>query len=125
MKTSQMIRARVPHFSSAVHGSPSERLRLEMYKRLAEVRSDEDVDLINEEMLDRYGEPPQEVVSLLLVARFRARARRAGIGEVTIAGRNVRLTVAYRFCCAAPGPRSGCGTAGSAFWPACGCCCSR
>ena len=70
---------------------PSERLRLEMYKRLAEVRSDEDVDLLNEEMLDRYGEPPQEVASLLLVARFRARARQAGIGEVTIAGKNVRF----------------------------------
>ncbi|HEU5035386.1 MAG TPA: transcription-repair coupling factor [Nocardioides sp.] len=70
---------------------PSERLRLEMYKRLAEVRSDDDVDLINEELLDRYGEPPQEVVSLLLVARFRARARQAGIGEVTIAGKNVRF----------------------------------
>ncbi len=70
---------------------PSERLRLEMYKRLAEVRSDEDVDLLNEELLDRYGEPPQEAVSLLIVARFRARARRAGIGEVTIAGRNVRF----------------------------------
>ena len=54
---------------------PSERLRLEMYKRLAEVRTDEDVDLIDEELVDRYGEPPVEVVSLLLVARFRARAR--------------------------------------------------
>src|SRR6185369_3235718 len=42
---------------------PSERLRLEMYKRLAEVRADEDVDLIREEMLDRYGEPPAEVES--------------------------------------------------------------
>src|ERR687898_2207968 len=70
---------------------PSERLRLEMYKRLAEVRSDEDVDLINEELQDRYGDQPQEVSSLLLVARFRARARRAGVGEVTIAGKNVRF----------------------------------
>ncbi|HET9420933.1 MAG TPA: transcription-repair coupling factor, partial [Nocardioides sp.] len=69
----------------------SERLRLEMYKRLAEVRTDADVDLIAEEMVDRYGEPPQEVVSLQLVARFRARARQAGIGEVTVAGRNVRF----------------------------------
>jgi len=70
---------------------PSERLRLEMYKRLAEVRSDADVDVLAEEMVDRYGEPPQEVASLQLVARFRARARQAGIGEVTIAGRNVRF----------------------------------
>jgi transcription-repair coupling factor (superfamily II helicase) len=69
----------------------SERLRLEMYRRLAEVRTDDDVDLLAEEMVDRYGEPPVEVVSLQLVARFRARARQAGIGEVTIAGRNVRF----------------------------------
>ncbi|MDE0777441.1 MAG: transcription-repair coupling factor [Nocardioides sp.] len=69
----------------------SERLRLEMYRRLAEVRSDADVDVLAEEMIDRYGEPPQEVVSLQLVARFRARARAAGIGEVTIAGKNVRF----------------------------------
>ena len=69
----------------------SERLRLEMYKRLAEVRSDEDVDAIQEELKDRYGDLPIVVVSLLLVARFRARARAAGIGEVTIAGKNVRF----------------------------------
>jgi transcription-repair coupling factor (superfamily II helicase) len=70
---------------------PSERLRLEMYKRLAEVRADDDVDLLLEELVDRYGEPPVEVQSLLIVARFRARARQAGIGEITIAGKNVRF----------------------------------
>ena len=70
---------------------PSERLRLEMYKRLAEVREDADVDAVVEELDDRYGEPPEVVAALLLVARFRARARQAGIGEVTIAGRNVRF----------------------------------
>ncbi len=69
----------------------SERLRLEMYKRLAEVRHDEDVDLIRDELIDRYGEPPDEVASLLLVARFRARSRMAGVGEVTIAGKHVRF----------------------------------
>jgi transcription-repair coupling factor (superfamily II helicase) len=70
---------------------PSERLRLEMYRRLAEVRSDDDVDQIRDELDDRYGEPPVEVASLLLVARFRARARQAGVSEVTVAGRNVRF----------------------------------
>ena len=39
----------------------SERLRLEMYKRLAEVRTDEDVRLLHEELLDRYGTPPEPV----------------------------------------------------------------
>ncbi len=70
---------------------PSERLRLEMYKRLAEVRSDEDVDAITEELQDRYGEPPMPVVALQLVARFRARVRQSGIREVSIVGKNVRF----------------------------------
>ncbi len=70
---------------------PSERLRLEMYKRLAEVRTDADVDEINEELDDRYGEPPMPVVALMLVARFRARARQAGLREITLLGKNVRF----------------------------------
>jgi transcription-repair coupling factor (superfamily II helicase) len=62
-----------------------------MYKRLAEVRNDADVDAVEAELKDRYGEPPVEVLSLLLVARFRARARQAGVTEVTLAGKNVRF----------------------------------
>lgn len=70
---------------------PSERLRLEMYKRLAEVRTDADVDEIVAELEDRYGEPPEQVTALLLVARFRARVRAAGVREVTTVGKNVRF----------------------------------
>lgn len=70
---------------------PSERLRLEIYKRLAEVRADADVDEIIGELQDRYGEPPEQVTALLLVARFRARVRQAGVKEVTTVGKNVRF----------------------------------
>ena len=66
---------------------PSERLRLEMYKRLAEVRADEDVDLIREELrrpLRRAAGRGRQRCSQ--VARFRARARQAGLTDVTIAG---------------------------------------
>ena len=70
---------------------PSERLRLEMYKRLAEVRSDEDVALLREELVDRYGTPPDPVVRILGVASFRARAREAGVSEVTVQGKYVRF----------------------------------
>jgi len=80
------IDAHLPH-----HYIPSERLRLEMYKRLSEVREDDDVDLLRDEMLDRYGPVPEPVATLLQVARFRGRARRAGISEVTIAGKHVRF----------------------------------
>jgi transcription-repair coupling factor (superfamily II helicase) len=70
---------------------PSERLRLEIYKRLAEVRTDGDVDEVREELVDRYGTPPEVVESLLFVARFRARCRQAGVREVTVAGKYVRF----------------------------------
>ena len=70
---------------------PSERLRLEIYKRLAEVRTDDDVDEVRVELVDRYGKPPEEVESLLTVARFRARCRQVGVREVTLAGKNVRF----------------------------------
>ncbi len=70
---------------------PSERLRLEIYKRLAEVRTDADVDEIVAELEDRYGAPPEQVTALLLVARFRARVRQAGVKEVTTVGKNVRF----------------------------------
>jgi len=69
----------------------SERLRLEMYKRLADVRSLGDVDEIRGELVDRYGEPPEAVDVLLDVARLRVRVREAGLTEVTAAGPNVRF----------------------------------
>ncbi|PUA83063.1 transcription-repair coupling factor [Nocardioides currus] len=86
------VRIELPVDAHLPHGYiPSERLRLEMYKRLAEVRSDDDVDQLREEMVDRYGQPPVEVESLLIVGRFRARARQAGVKEITIAGKHVRF----------------------------------
>jgi len=88
----QEVRIELPIDAHLPHDYiPSERLRLEMYKRLAEVRADEDVKQLFEEMVDRYGNPPAAVSSLLQVALFRARARQAGISEVTIAGKNVRF----------------------------------
>ena len=80
------IDAHLPHDYVA-----SERLRLEMYKRLSEVRADSDVEVLREEMVDRYGAPPAPVERLLEVARFRARCRRAGISEVTSQGKYLRF----------------------------------
>ncbi|MGD9957837.1 transcription-repair coupling factor [Nocardioides sp.] len=88
----QEVRIELPIDAHLPHDYiPSERLRLEMYKRLAEVREDEDVELLRAELQDRYGPLPEPVATLLEVARFRGRARRAGVSEVTIAGRNVRF----------------------------------
>ncbi|CAM3408635.1 transcription-repair coupling factor [Nocardioides dubius] len=86
------VRVEIPIDAHLPHAYiPTERLRLEMYKRLSEVRTDADVAALAEELKDRYGNPPPPVRSLLEVARFRARARAAGITEVTMAGKNVRF----------------------------------
>jgi len=69
----------------------SERLRLEMYKRIAAVTSTADIEAVREEMTDRYGAPPPEAAALLAIAAFRLRARACGITEVVSAGTNIRF----------------------------------
>ncbi|HET9650522.1 MAG TPA: transcription-repair coupling factor [Microlunatus sp.] len=69
----------------------SERLRLEMYKRLAEVRCETDLAAVAEELVDRYGPMPAEVRALLAVARFRVLARSAGLSEIVSQGTYIRF----------------------------------
>ncbi len=72
----------------------SERLRLEMYKRLAEVRDAAELTAVLEELTDRYGEPPAEVRSLLAVAAFRLTARAAGLTDILTQGSFIRFAPA-------------------------------
>ncbi|PKQ24016.1 MAG: transcription-repair coupling factor [Actinobacteria bacterium HGW-Actinobacteria-5] len=72
----------------------SERLRLEMYKRLAAVTSEADIAAVREELVDRYGVPPAPVEALLAVASFRLRARRYGVHEVVSQGNLIRFAPA-------------------------------
>ena len=69
----------------------SERLRLEMYKRLAEVRAEADLKAVEAELHDRYGAPPPPVLTLMEVARFRLLARTAGVSEVVSQGNHIRF----------------------------------
>jgi transcription-repair coupling factor (superfamily II helicase) len=69
----------------------SERLRLEMYKRIAEVTDENGLAAVIEEMTDRYGDPPATVLALLAVARFRLKARVAGVTEVVAQGKFIRF----------------------------------
>ncbi|MGH3738589.1 MAG: transcription-repair coupling factor, partial [Micromonosporaceae bacterium] len=80
------VDAHLPHDYIA-----SERLRLEMYRKLAEVRDETGIAEVRAELVDRYGEPPQPVANLLDVARFRLAMRRYGITDVALQGRHIRL----------------------------------
>ena len=72
----------------------SERLRLEMYKRLAAVNAPEELAAVRDELTDRYGPPPAPVEALLAVASFRLEARRRGVTEVIQQGSNIRFAPA-------------------------------
>jgi transcription-repair coupling factor (superfamily II helicase) len=73
----------------------SERLRLEMYKRLAEVRGEADVKAVEAELHDRYGTPAPEVLNLIEVARLRLLARTARLTEIVGQGRFIRFGPAH------------------------------
>ncbi|MCU1585183.1 MAG: mfd [Microbacteriaceae bacterium] len=73
----------------------SERLRLEAYQKLSTASSPaasgDSIDRVLEELTDRYGEPPVQVLNLIAVSRLRRMAQKAGLSEVVTAGGNLRV----------------------------------
>ncbi|MEV8505309.1 transcription-repair coupling factor [Actinoplanes sp. NPDC051475] len=69
-----------------------ERLRLEMYRKLAEARDDARLDEVVAEMTDRYGTPSEPVANLIAVARFRQVARAYGLTDVSVQGKHLRFS---------------------------------
>jgi transcription-repair coupling factor (superfamily II helicase) len=68
-----------------------ERLRLEMYRKVAEAKTPERLSEVEAEMRDRYGQPPDQVANLFAVARFRLLARQYGLNDVSLQGRHIRF----------------------------------
>jgi transcription-repair coupling factor (superfamily II helicase) len=62
---------------------PSDRLRLEGYRRLAAASDDAAVSAVVDELTDRYGALPEPARRLVAVARLRLLCRSAGIAEVS------------------------------------------
>jgi transcription-repair coupling factor (superfamily II helicase) len=71
--------ANIPHDYIA-----KEPLRLDAYRRLAEVTTQESVDDIMNEWIDRYGPIPERAQALLSVARLRAECVRIGLREAVV-----------------------------------------
>ncbi|MDR1825151.1 MAG: transcription-repair coupling factor [Bifidobacteriaceae bacterium] len=68
-----------------------DRLRLEAYAKLAGAATQADLDLVADELADRYGPPPPAVGGLFEVAKLRQVARGAGITEITAQGKYIRM----------------------------------
>ncbi|MCG7259910.1 transcription-repair coupling factor [Corynebacterium aurimucosum] len=69
----------------------SERLRLEVYRKLAASKDNADLAHVVEEMQDRYGPIPEPVERLLAVARLRHEARRAGVSDIMVQGTRIKV----------------------------------
>jgi transcription-repair coupling factor (superfamily II helicase) len=86
MKIELPVNAHLPH-----DYVPGERLRLEAYRKLASAVTNEAIDAVVEELVDRYGELPEPVRNLEAVARFRVRARAAGLTDVAVQGNFIKF----------------------------------
>ncbi|WP_461013321.1 transcription-repair coupling factor [Trueperella pyogenes] len=69
----------------------SERLRLEIYTKIAASTNETQRADIRGELVDRYGSVPVEVDRLFALAKLREKVRSVGIEEITMQGNNVRF----------------------------------
>ena len=67
--------------------------RMDLYRRMAAIRNQEDADDLLDEMIDRYGDPPKGVLNLVEIALLRANARKVGITEIRQKGSEVLFTL--------------------------------
>ena len=68
--------------------------RMDLYRRIAAIRTNDDASDLMDELIDRYGEPPRPVLALLDVALLRAAAAKAGVSDITQKQDTLRFTLA-------------------------------
>ncbi|WP_354528674.1 transcription-repair coupling factor [Nakamurella sp. UYEF19] len=87
------VRVELPVDASIPHDYvPSERLRLDAYRKIAGASSAEDISAVRAELVDRYGPLPTESENLLAVAAFRQICREAGVSEVALGPQGLRFS---------------------------------
>ena len=73
---------------------PSPEQRMDLYRRIARIRCEEDADDVVDELIDRYGDPPRSVNNLISVALLRAAAARCDISDIGQKGGCLNFTLA-------------------------------
>ena len=68
--------------------------RMDLYRRMAAIRSQEDADELLDEMVDRYGDLPRGAMNLIDIALLRARAAASGVSDISQKGRTLCFTLA-------------------------------
>jgi transcription-repair coupling factor (superfamily II helicase) len=67
--------------------------KLDIYKRIAGIESQQDYDDMLEELLDRFGEMPKAVLNLLAIAKLKAMAHKGYVTEIKQFGKDMQITL--------------------------------
>jgi transcription-repair coupling factor (superfamily II helicase) len=98
---------------------PDQSMRLKLYRRLADMQDEAEVQAMEDEFTDRFGALPEEVANLFFQMRVKLRAEAAGLASVAMEGDQIVLRypllpegVTRVMPSAGPGVRAG----KNAFW---------
>ena len=67
--------------------------RMDIYRRIALIRTEAEADDLTDEIIDRFGDPPPSVNALIHVALLRGEAGRAGISDIQQKNGLLRFTL--------------------------------
>lgn len=71
--------------------------KMEMYRRLADARTLEEIDAVDEELLDRFGEPPMAARNLIRIAALRVMATELGLKKVSQTAKEIKIETTADF----------------------------
>ena len=57
----------------------SEKLRIDIYKKIAELENEDDVSELIDELIDRFGEPTRSVTNLIAISMLKKRLKKLGV----------------------------------------------
>lgn len=63
---------------------PDTRQKVEIYKKISALKDENDQEDLLDELIDRFGDPPPEVMNLLYIARLRSKAKVKNLGEIRL-----------------------------------------
>lgn len=72
----------------------SSETRMDIYREIAAIRTEEEADDLLDELIDRFGDPPPGVSSLIQIALLRGEAGKAGFSDITQKHGNIIFTLA-------------------------------
>jgi transcription-repair coupling factor (superfamily II helicase) len=66
-------------------------MRLKLYRRLSDLHDRAEIEALDEEFRDRFGELPQDVLNLLFQLKVKVLAEQAGVGSISIENKQLAI----------------------------------